>query len=218
MAHFGQQIKGSRAPNKAGRVDFSAPYNRSLRLIDHNDAEAFRLNHIAAEDGIHDAVLAMGWFYLNGVGVKANEDEAIRWYRRSARQGEPRAMFSLGYIAHFRKDYSEALKWFEQALRKNHHRSGFWLGKMYWRGRVWIVTVNVLRVTLCKQHKVRLWKPNVPFASLRFFLVAIKGIRANPSRRKSNRRSFGFAQDDCLLEAVKVYSALSIWARWSLSE
>jgi uncharacterized protein len=135
MAYFGQQIKGSRAPNKTGRVDFSAPYNRSLRLIDNNDAEAFRLNQIAAEDGMHDAVLAMGWFYLNGVGVKADKDEAIRWYRRSARQGEPRAMFSLGYIAYLRKDYSEALKWFEQALRKNHHRSGFWLGKMHWRGQ-----------------------------------------------------------------------------------
>lgn len=135
MAYFSQQIKGSRIPNKTGRVDWGAPYNRSLRLIDNNDAEAFRLNRIAAEDGMHDAVLAMGWFYLNGFGVEADKDEAIRWYRRSARQGEPRAMFSLGYIAYFRKDYSEALKWFERALEKNHHRSGYWIGKIYWRGR-----------------------------------------------------------------------------------
>ncbi len=26
-------------------------------------------NCIAAQEGMHDAVLAMGWFYLNGVGV-----------------------------------------------------------------------------------------------------------------------------------------------------
>ena len=122
-------------PNKMGRPDPWAPYNRSLRLPDNNDAEAFRLNRVAAEDGMHDAVLAMGWFYLNGAGVEADEDEAIRWYRRSARQGEPRAMFSLGYIAYFRKDYSEALKWFERALGKNHHRSSFWIGKIYWRGQ-----------------------------------------------------------------------------------
>jgi TPR repeat protein len=135
MAYFSQQIKGSRTPNSTGRIDWRAPYNRSLRLRDDNDAEAFRLNRIAAEDGMHDAVLAMGWFYLNGVGVEADEDEAIRWYRRSARQGEPRAMFSLGYIAHSRKDFAEALKWFERALSKNHHRSGFWMGKIYWRGQ-----------------------------------------------------------------------------------
>jgi len=135
MAFFGQHIKGSRTPNKTGRIDWRASYNRSLRLLDNNDAEAFRLNRIAAEDGMHDAVLAMGWFYLNGVGVEANDDEAIRWYRKSARQGEPRAMFSLGYVAYFRKDYSEALKWFELALGKNHHRSSFWIGKIYWRGQ-----------------------------------------------------------------------------------
>ena len=93
------------------------------------------MNRIAAEDGMHDAVLAMGWCYLNGAGVERNEDEAIRWYRKSARQGEPRAMFSLGYIAYFRKDYSDALKWFERALGKNHHRSSFWIGKIYWRGQ-----------------------------------------------------------------------------------
>jgi uncharacterized protein len=135
MAYFSQQIKGLRTPNKTGRLDWRAPYNRSLRLLDNNDAEAFRLNRIAAEDGMHDAVLAMGWFYLNGFGVEADEDEAIRWYRRSARQGEPRAMFSLGYIAYRRKDFAEALKWFERALSKNHHRSGFWIGKIYWRGQ-----------------------------------------------------------------------------------
>jgi len=135
MAYFSQHVKGSRAPNKTGRIDWRAPYNSSLRLLDNNDAEAFRLTRIAAEDGMHDAVLAMGWLYLNGVGVEADEDEAIRWYRRSARQGEPRAMFSLGYIAYFRRDYSEALKWFERALGKNHHRSSFWIGKIYWRGQ-----------------------------------------------------------------------------------
>lgn len=135
MANSSRQRKGSRTPNGTGRLNPSAPYNRSLRLIDNNDAEAFRLNRVAAEEGMHDAVLAMGWFYLNGVGVEANEGEAIRWYRRSARQGDPRAMFSLGYIAYCRKDFAQALKWFERALSKNHHRSGFWIGKIHWRGQ-----------------------------------------------------------------------------------
>jgi TPR repeat protein len=135
MGHFSHQTKGSRTANKMGAPVSWAPYNRSLRLIDNNDPEAFRLNSIAAENGMHDAVLAMGWFYLNGVGVKANQAEAIRWYRKSARQGEPRAMFSLGHISYFRRDYADALVWFERAVKIGHHRSGFWIGKMYWRGR-----------------------------------------------------------------------------------
>ena len=110
-------------------------YNHSLRLLDNNDKEAFRLNQIAAQEGMHDAVLAMGWFYLNGVGIDADIAEAIRWYRRSARQGDKRAMFSLGQIAYFGRDYSEALLWFKRAADKGHHRSDFWIGKLYWRGQ-----------------------------------------------------------------------------------
>lgn len=109
-------------------------YNRSLRLLGGNDAEAFRQNLRAAEQGMHDAVLAMGWFYLNGFGVERNEQEAFRWYRKSARQGDPRAMFSLGYIAYVHGDFSEALTWFTRAANKLHHRSKYWIGKMYWRG------------------------------------------------------------------------------------
>lgn len=99
-----------------------------------DDSEAFAENLKAAEEGLHDAVLAMGWFYLNGVGVEADEAEAARWYRKSARQGDPRAMFSLGYIAYVRGDFSEALRWFTLAAEKEHHRSKYWIGKMYWRG------------------------------------------------------------------------------------
>ncbi|HEY5330996.1 MAG TPA: tetratricopeptide repeat protein [Acidobacteriaceae bacterium] len=119
--------------------DFGIPavhrlYNRSLRMVDDNEAEAFRLNELAAHEGMHDAVLAMGWFYLNGVGVPEDENEAYKWYRKSARQGDARALFSLGQIAYWKSDFAAALTWFTRAEDKQHHRSQFWLGKMYWRG------------------------------------------------------------------------------------
>ena len=104
-------------------------------MLHNNDSEAFALNQRAAEQGMHDAVLAMGWFYLNGVGVEPDEEEAVRWYRKSARQGDPRAMFSLGYIAYMSRDFSEALNWFTRADEKGHARSKYWIGKMYWRGQ-----------------------------------------------------------------------------------
>jgi TPR repeat protein len=120
---------------KIGGSSSIAHYNRSLRLLGSQDAPAFEENRKAADEGMHDAVLAMGWFYLNGVGVDADEEEAVRWYSRSARQGEPRAMFSLGWIAYERRDFSEALTWFARATDKGHHRSRYWIGKMYWRGQ-----------------------------------------------------------------------------------
>ena len=121
--------------NKVGGSASFTSYNRSLEMLHNNDSEAFALNQRAAEQGMHDAILAMGWFYLNGVGVEADEEEAVRWYRRSARQGDPRAMFSLGYIAYVSRDFTEALKWFTRADEKRHDRSKYWIAKMYWRGQ-----------------------------------------------------------------------------------
>jgi TPR repeat protein len=93
------------------------------------------LNLQAADSGMKDAVLAMGWFYLNGVGVEQDTEQARRWYRKSARQGEIRAMFSLGQMAYDERDFADAQAWFRRASEKGHVRSLFWLGKLYWRGQ-----------------------------------------------------------------------------------
>lgn len=115
-------------------------YNQSLDLLQghhvaKDEAKAFELNRRAAEAGLHDAILAMGWFYINGTGVERDVDLARQWYRKSARHGEPKAMFNLGHLAYGEKDWSEARIWFHRAADAGHHRSLFWLGKLYWRGR-----------------------------------------------------------------------------------
>jgi TPR repeat protein len=83
---------------------------------------------------MHDAVLAMGWFYRNGIGVVQDDALASIWWKKSARQGEPRAMFSLGQMAFEKKDYAEALAWLKRASEHGHTRSIYWIGKLYWRG------------------------------------------------------------------------------------
>ncbi len=115
-------------------------YNDSLALLEgkgfkKDEQRSFELNRTAAIEGHADATLAMGWFYLNGAGVERSISDAITWYRRSARRGDPRAMFSLGFIAYEQKDWSEALTWFRRAADTGHHRSLFWIGKLHWRGR-----------------------------------------------------------------------------------
>jgi len=114
-------------------------YNRSLQLLDglrvkRDEPRAFELCAQAAAVGYRDAVLAMGWHYLNGVGVEADLDQAERWYTKSARQGEPRAMFSLGQIAYEVGDVAAAMTWFERASERNHARSLYWMAKLFWRG------------------------------------------------------------------------------------
>ena len=114
-------------------------YNQSLEYLtgDHVEIDkqkAFELNSQAAQEGFHDAVLAMGWFYLNGVGVEKNLQEAREWYRKSARQGEPKALYSLGEIEYTQQNYRDALTWFTRASEKGHAKSLYWIGKLYYKG------------------------------------------------------------------------------------
>ena len=114
-------------------------YNSSLALLEgrgvrQNEAAAFALNAEAADLGHRDAVLAMGWFYLNGVGVEKDRDRSWHWYRKSARHGDPRAMFSLGYLSYLERDYAEARTWFSRAIELDHNRSLYWMAKLLWKG------------------------------------------------------------------------------------
>jgi uncharacterized protein len=114
-------------------------YHQSLNCLQghgvaKDEARAFTLNTEAAHESHSDAVLAMGWFYLNGVGVERDVERARKRYRQSARLGDTRAMFSLGQIAYGERDFAGALTWFRRASDAGHTRSLYWLGKLHWRG------------------------------------------------------------------------------------
>lgn len=135
-------VSGSGARGTRHRHRWNYPsylYSRSLASLDgkgepEDPRKSFLLNAQAAKSGLRDAVLAMGWFYLNGVGVDQDREQAKRWYRKSARQGDPMAMFSLGQMAYDERDYADALVWFRRAADKGHARSLFCIGKLFWRG------------------------------------------------------------------------------------
>jgi len=116
------------------RLPGADEYYKSLRQLDNDDRKAFQLNAVAAERGEHDAILAMGWFYLNGVGVNPSLPQAICWYKKAARQNDPLAFSSLGQIAILQRDFREAVYWLAKAAEKGHFRSKYFLGKLYWRG------------------------------------------------------------------------------------
>jgi uncharacterized protein len=135
-------VSSQRGASRGSRHSWNYPYhlyNRSLQSLAGQHAQedaqkAFALNAQAAESGMHDAVLAMGWFYLNGVGVEKDLEQARHWYRKSARQGDSKAMFSLGEMAFDDRDYADAMVWLSRAAEKGHAFSLYWLGKLYWRG------------------------------------------------------------------------------------
>jgi len=97
--------------------------------------KSFALNAEVARQGFRDAVLAMGWYYLGGVGVARDYAKAKKWYLRSARHGEPKAMFSLGRIFYMEQDFAASLIWFNRAAEAGHARSIYWIAKHYWYGQ-----------------------------------------------------------------------------------
>ena len=150
------RVPDLRRPRKVPLMDYATNklYNDSLaylegRGVPKDEARSFTLNHEAAKAGLGDAILAMGWYYLNAVGVARDLKQAKIWYKKSARLREPRAMFSLGQIAYDEKDWSDARLWFKRASDLGHHRSLYWLGKLYWRGR---------GVTLDQHYAKSLWQ------------------------------------------------------------
>ena len=115
-------------------------YNQSLDFLqgknEPKDLEkSFALNAKAANAGYRQAILAMGWYYLGGFGIDRNLEKAKEWYRKSARHGEPKAMFSLGRIALIEQDFQDSVAWFNRAVSAGHARSLYYIGSQHWHGR-----------------------------------------------------------------------------------
>ncbi len=69
-----------------------------------NNEEAFRK---AAGQGDAEAQYHLGVMYGAGVGVKADYDEALKWYRQAAEQGYAKAQYNLGMMYYFGKGVPE---------------------------------------------------------------------------------------------------------------
>ena len=68
----------------------------SLHRWEASKQEAFERCRKAAEQGIPEAQFHLGWFYLQGYGTDANEEESIRWLREAAKQGYIPALKMFG--------------------------------------------------------------------------------------------------------------------------
>ena len=61
-------------------------------------AEAFCIMRPLAESGDAYAQYNIGWMYLNGYGLRVNENLALDWWQKAAEQGHTEASFSIGML------------------------------------------------------------------------------------------------------------------------
>jgi TPR repeat protein len=101
-------------------------------------AQAYQWMAKAAEKSA-EAQGFLGWFHQRGIGVPASNEEAVRWFRKSADQGNAVGQSNLGYMYEeglgVLKDLAEAAKWFTAAADQNDGMSQLHLGEMYESGR-----------------------------------------------------------------------------------
>ena len=74
----------------------------------------------------------LGELYKDGLSVRRNPVEAVRWYKLAAERGDRQAQFALG-VAHLNgsgapKDRKAAREWFQKAAAQNHGGALYNLG------------------------------------------------------------------------------------------
>ena len=76
--------------------------------------------------------------YANGTGVPEDDEEAVRWFRLAAEQGNSRAQNNLGTMydegTGVPEDDEEAVRWYRLAAEQGNSLSQFNLGLMYEQG------------------------------------------------------------------------------------
>jgi len=78
----------------------------------------------AARIGDPQAMSELGRRYLNGIGIKQDEDQALEWFLRAAELDEPEAMYQLGFMfetgIRVKKDKAKAVWYYERAAELGH--------------------------------------------------------------------------------------------------
>ncbi len=69
------------------------------------------------------------------MGVKKNEAEAFKWFKKAAEQGHAEAQLELAK-SYFEVDNMEAVKWVKKAAQQGHAEAQFNLAGCYYYGMV----------------------------------------------------------------------------------
>ena len=92
---------------------------------------AFRFFLAAGKAGSEAARSTIGCFYDQGMGVKADEDAALHWYRLAYRSGSNLAANNMGCIWRDRGKIDRALMWFRRAVRLGDGDASLEIAKIY---------------------------------------------------------------------------------------
>ena len=105
----------------------------------HDYAQALQILRPIADQGDTNAQVVIGAMYLNGFGVEKNGGEAIRWFLRSAGNGNPKAQAMLAHLyfsggAGVRRDLAVSAAWDRRAADQGYAAAQYSLATLYENG------------------------------------------------------------------------------------
>lgn len=117
-----KQKQLTKARNHEESREFFSPRNTER----HSWSEAFRLRREfyavkrEAKRSGRSAKFEVAELYRTGVGVRANVDKAVKYYRRAAEHGHVKASYYMGVYYQFHSwNKKESIKWYQRAANKN---------------------------------------------------------------------------------------------------
>ncbi len=87
------------------------------------------------EEGLTVAAHQLGKCYWDGLGVIPDDEQAERWFRRSAQMGNDFSQYALGKLLQEQGRIQEALPWYKQASTQGNQYANYRLGKLYLAGK-----------------------------------------------------------------------------------
>ena len=72
--------------------------------------------------------------YLYGYGIEEDEEEGVKWLKKSAEAGYWSSMNDLGNVCYNQGNYEEAVEWYRKGFEKGYDRSGCNLANYYCNG------------------------------------------------------------------------------------
>jgi TPR repeat protein len=115
---------------------------------------ALRLFRAAAKAGDAGALLNVGYFYQNGLGVRQNTATALDWYKRAYRRGDASAANNIGTIWRDRQQHQRALTWFRRATAMGNDSSNLEIAKCYLQFKNDPSRAIVFLKRVCRSSKV----------------------------------------------------------------
>jgi len=97
-------------------------------------AEAEKWFRRAAEQGSSPAENSLGVLYLQGLGVKQDNNAAFNWFQKSAESGCAEGQNDYALLLSRMQNFTDAADWFRKAADQGHANAQFNLGQLVQKG------------------------------------------------------------------------------------